>query len=108
MKPLVCDRNQYKNKLERRYADYLYTLQLSEEIISYKYEPFGLKLAKGTYYHPDFLVIYSSHFEIHETKGFLRDDANVKIKLAARLFPWFLFKMIFWRKGRWEIKDIEG
>jgi len=103
MKPIIKDR--YKNSLERRYADYLYRLQLRKEIVSYMYEPFGLRLADKTFYHPDFLVIYPGHFEIHETKGFLRDDANVKIKVAAKMFSFWNFKMIFWKNKQWIVRE---
>ena len=37
---------------------------------------------RQTYYNPDYLVIYPGHFEIHEVKGFWRDDARVKIKVC--------------------------
>jgi hypothetical protein len=51
-------------------------------------------------------VVYVDRFEIHETKGFLRDDANVKIKVAAAQFTWFKFKMIFWDKREgWKVRE---
>lgn len=64
------------------------------QIVDYRYEPFALKLAKLTTYTPDFLVIYSDRFELHEVKGFWQDDARVKIKVAAERFPWFRFLAI--------------
>jgi len=44
--------------------------------------------------------------EMHEVKGFMQDDANVKLKVAASLYP-FVFKII--RKGKagiWNITEI--
>jgi len=79
---------------ERRYADELYRLQLAGEIIAYEFEPVKLRLAKNTFYTPDFLVVCPEHFEFHEVKGFVRDDAMVKIKVAARLYPWFRFVLV--------------
>lgn len=93
------------NRLESRYAQDLEFKKRAGEIIDWRYEPFNLRLADNTYYRPDFLLVYPDRFEIHETKGFLRDDANVKIKVAAAQFPWMKFKMIFWDKREgWKVK----
>ena len=97
------------NKLETRYADELKMLKLAGEITDYVFEPMGLNLAPGLkcFYYPDFLVIYKDRFEFHETKGFCRDDALVKIKVAAKLFPWFRFKMIFYTKRQWITREFK-
>lgn len=79
------------NKTEREYADHLNMLKMAGEIEDWKYEGIKFKLANNTHYIPDFLVVYPTHMEIHEVKGFWRDDGRVKIKVAADLFPWFKF-----------------
>ncbi|MBT9170537.1 MAG: hypothetical protein DDT18_00880 [Actinobacteria bacterium] len=94
MKPILISSKM--NKMEGRYCQELELLKRAGEIVDYRFEPFGLKLADKTYYHPDFLVVYKDKFEIIEIKGFMRDDANVKLKIAAKEFPWFQFKLIFW------------
>jgi len=45
--------------------------------------------------------------EVHEVKGFWREDARLKIKMAAELFPCFVFKGVTWnRKERiWEFES---
>lgn len=92
-----------KNRLERDYASYLAVLQERGLIHAWLYEPFGLRLGAACFYHPDFLVILpDGSLEIHETKGFWRDDARVKIKAAADKFPWFRFVAIQRNKGQWE------
>ncbi len=109
------------NKTEARYADQLEIMKRSGEIIDYVFEPFKLKLARKTYYTPDFLVVrrtgrisekegieFFFHFEIHEVKGFWRDDARVKIKVAARLFPWFSFRAVQYVKGEWKEERISA
>jgi len=53
-----------------------------------------LRLANKTFYTPDFFVITEEHMEFHETKGWMRDDANVKLKVAATRFPWFRFILV--------------
>lgn len=97
----------YKNKLEERYAGYLEQCKLAGEVYQYWYEPFGIKLAEKTYYHPDFLVqLPDGTLEIHETKGFMRDDAAVKIKTAARKYPCYVFRLVRWEKRQWHITEI--
>jgi hypothetical protein len=89
MKPLPVDI--YANKTEAAYGNLLELRKMAGEIVDYKYEPLKFRLADRTYYTPDFLVVHTTHFEIHETKGFWKDDARVKIKVAAEQFPWFIF-----------------
>ena len=94
------------NSLERRYADYLRTLQLAGEIHSFAFERHNLKLADRTYYKPDFEVMLpDGSIEFHEVKGFMMDDANVKIKVAAQQFPQYVFRLVQWdRRTGWKIK----
>lgn len=76
------------NKLEARYAQQLEARKIAGEILWYKYEAVKLRLADNTFYTPDFAVMLANgELEMHETKGFMRDDAAVKIKVAAALYP---------------------
>ncbi|MHB1950085.1 MAG: DUF1064 domain-containing protein [Acidiferrobacteraceae bacterium] len=80
------------NTLERAYAERLQSLVLLDEIHDWRYEPFKLRLADNTGFTPDFMVLRSDGtIEFHEVKGFWEDDARVKIKVAAELYPWFTF-----------------
>lgn len=82
------------NKTERRRALELEALRRAGKIIAWHYEGVTLKLADDTRYTPDFMVIEDDgSIAFEETKGFLRDDALVKIKVAAALFP-FRFTML--------------
>ena len=83
------------NKTERAYSEYLTTLGLP-----WHFEAIKLKLAKKTYYTPDFYL--PSRAEFREVKGFWRDDARAKFKLAADLFPWWRFTAIRKGKNGWE------
>lgn len=95
------------NKLETRYFQYLSALKFAGEIRDFRFEPFRLKLAEKCTYCPDFFVVTKDGaFEVHETKGFMRDDAAVKLKVAAENFPWWQFKVIRWVKGQWEVRPI--
>lgn len=58
-----------------------------------------LKLADDTRYTPDFWLIDSEGLLCaREVKGFFRDDAKVKVKVAARQFPFARFSVVY-RKG---------
>lgn len=76
------------NKLERRYSQQLELRRLAGEIVWWGYEAIKLRLAERTYFTPDFVLQPPiGRLEIHETKGFWREDARLKMKAAAELFP---------------------
>lgn len=76
------------NRTEQAYAEVLRMRQLCGEIEWFMFEGIKLRLADNTFYTPDFFVMLSDGtFEAHETKGFWEDDARVKIKVAASLYP---------------------
>lgn len=79
------------NKWEMEYATILENRKRVKDIIDWRFEPLKLRLADATFYTPDFLVVVADGFEFHEVKGFWRDDALVKFKVAAELFPFFRF-----------------
>lgn len=88
------------NKTEARYAADLELKRLLGEIRDWKSHPCGIRLADKTFYHPDFLVIRNDgRTEFHEVKGFMRDDANVKIKVAAALYRHWVFRLV-WSNGK--------
>lgn len=79
-------------------------------------EPIALKLGNGVRYNPDFLVYRSESFGAHvnaltayEVKGHMRDDAAVKLKVAASRFPFITFVLV-WRNprngGSWSMQTI--
>jgi len=90
------------NKTEARYAQQLEALRAGGTVLWFAYEAFKLRLAKSTFYTPDFAVMLASGtLECHEVKGgHWEDDARVKIKVAAAMFP-FRFHAFQWRKGEW-------
>ena len=93
------------NKLEQKWADHLSSLKRSGEIEGWRYEAIKFKLADNTFYNPDFVVTYPGHIEIHETKGFRREDAMVKIKVAAALYHEFRFLLIEWKDKQWKFTE---
>lgn len=82
------------NKTEAAYDAHLWLLNRAGEVLWHKFEAVKLRLADNTFYTPDFAVLAADGvFELHEVKGFWEDDARVKIKVAASLFP-FRFKAV--------------
>ena len=96
------------NKLEQRFWEmvqeaikrdgtvYVDGLLIPREI---RYEAVTLKLADGLRYTPDFMILDDlGHIHFVETKGFWRDDARAKIKMAAEKFQEYRFVSASWTK----------
>lgn len=103
------------NSTETAYAEHLELRRRAGEIVAFDFEAIKLRLAKRTFYEPDFLVTMADgSIEIHEVKGGpIEDDSAVKIKVAAKQFP--CFKFIIARRLRsgnrrvaaaWTLKDV--
>lgn len=76
------------NKTEAAYAAFLDTLILCKDVLWWKFEAVNLRLAEKTFYRPDFLVLKADGaLECHEVKGHWEEDARVKIKVAASIYP---------------------
>ena len=76
------------NNTEMAYANRLELLHRADEIAWYRFEGMKLRLADNTFYTPDFAVMLTNgQMECHEVKGFWQDDARVKIKVAASIYP---------------------
>jgi hypothetical protein len=76
------------NKLEQRYSLHLEAQKLAGEVLWWKFEGIKLRLADNTFYTSDFdVMVADGTLEIHEVKGQWFDDARVKIKVAASLYP---------------------
>lgn len=76
------------NKTEAAYALVLDGRQHHREILWHRFEGIKLRLADNTFYTPDFAVMAADNvLEMHEVKGFWRDDARAKIKIAADQYP---------------------
>lgn len=85
------------NGLEARYAGRLEAMKRAGKLILWKFEEIKLRMADGTFYTPDFFIMLpDGSVGFHETKGFWRDDARAKIKIAAELYPMFFFVAVQW------------
>ncbi len=96
------------NRTEAKYGQHLELRLRAGQIAWYKFEGITFKLADDTRYTPDFvLMLTDGTIECHEVKGFWRDDAKVKIKVAAEMFP-FVFRSVMLKHGGWEITCFGG
>jgi hypothetical protein len=76
------------NKTEQAYSTHLQNLLHTGEVLWWHFEGVKLRLADNTFYTCDFAVLANDGvLEMHEVKGFWQDDARVKIKVAASLYP---------------------
>lgn len=93
-----------KNKTEEAYGQHLELLKRTGDVTNYWFESYKFRLADKTFYTPDYVVqLPSGELECHEVKGYWEDDARVKIKVAASLYP-FRFvaiqkdKLLGWKR----------
>jgi hypothetical protein len=93
------------NRSEAAYAQRLELQRQAGEVVWFKFEAVKLRLADATFYSPDFAVMVADGtLEMHEVKGFWEDDARVKIKVAAAMYP-FRFVALTAKRGTWQIED---
>lgn len=96
------------NKTEEAFFEYLKATMPDCDYTHYA-QSITLLIANGCRYTPDFISVskLTGEWLAHETKGFMRDDAGVKIKVAASVYPAIKFRLVTKRKGgQWDIQEI--
>ena len=87
---------------------YLALLESRGDVLEARFEEVKFRLATGAWYTPDFFARTKRGFEVHEVKGFWREAARVRIKVAAEQFPWWPFyvakKVKVADGGGWDIE----
>jgi hypothetical protein len=105
VRPSISTDESKLNKTERAFLQWL---RLQPSVAWIGIQNVTLKLADDCRYTPDFLwVNLIGDLEFIEVKGFWRDDARVKIKVAARQFPWARFIAVRRVKGEWKFEEIK-
>jgi len=90
------------NKTELLYDVELAQLHSEGVVARWWAQSVRLRLADKTTYTPDFLVQFADgRLVFVEIKGFLRDDASVKFKVAREMYPWAEFVMLRRVKKQW-------
>ncbi|ASY64458.1 hypothetical protein SJ05684_c30340 [Sinorhizobium sojae CCBAU 05684] len=100
-----------RNKTEQQYEAMLEDMRIAGDVLWYRFEGVKLRLADNTFYTPDFAVMLATGLmEMHEVKGFWQDDARVKIKVAAELYPFRFIAAVPRKKkdgGGWHVEVFE-
>jgi hypothetical protein len=66
------------------------------------------KIGDDCRYTPDFIALnLDGELIAYETKGFMREDARVKLKVAARMFPFVGFVLVERKAGAWICTEIK-
>lgn len=96
------------NKTEAAWALQLEAERRDGAVLAYHFEAVTFKVGDDCRYTPDFFVVLADgSIRFDEIKGFIRDDALVKVKVAARMFPWFTFRVVRRVKGAWDVKEVQ-
>lgn len=96
------------NRTEAAYALWLEAQRRADRLQWYAFEPLRIVLAANTQYTPDFVLLTrEGEIEAHEVKGFWRDDARVKLKVAARALPWIRFVAVQKSREGWNVEEIK-
>lgn len=103
------------NKTERAFFEYLKAQYQNATHIP---QATSFRLANNSSYRPDFISITTLHdasecgsavvrITAWETKGFAREAAVVRIKVAASLYRWISFRLVTRTKGGgWDVQEI--
>jgi hypothetical protein len=79
------------NGLELAYAKHLDLLKLAGEVRWWAFNAVRLRIAMGekaAWYRPDFFIEFvDGRFQFHECKGYEREAAMLRLKVAAGLVP---------------------
>ncbi len=99
------------NLLEQAFSLHLQSMLQTGEIQWWKYQPLRLRIGrnksgKAAYYKPDHGALTAEgEFILYEVKGFWREAARVRIRVAAELFPFFRFIAATRQDGAWEREE---
>ena len=109
------------NKGESVYKQWLEILQKGDLIIAWFFQSWTFKLASDCRYTPDFAVLRFPHqWTLVDVKGrkvkpdgsqtyWAEEDAKIKIKVAAKMFPMFRWVIAFpLQNGEWQEVEIRG
>jgi len=96
--------NQAMNKTEAAYSAVLDARKARGEVAWWRFGALNLRIGEKCFYHTDFMVLLADgHIELHETKGFMRDDAQVKLRAIREMYPFFAVVVVKKGKGgTWE------
>jgi hypothetical protein len=111
-KPATTKQNKRSNHWEREFESLLRLMLPNATIEAQPHPP--LVLAYRCSYTPDFRVTHFNkesnvnHIDYYEVKGYMRDDANVKLKVATQTFGGrqVSFYLVTKISGRWWVRKV--
>ena len=91
------------NGLERDWAQVLEARRVAGEVLWWRFQPWALNLGGGAKFRPDFGALLAPDGEItcFEVKGFWREAARVRIKIAASIHPFNFVAVTRDSSGAW-------
>lgn len=92
----------FRSKAETRYAAILESQRRAGQIDAWRYEAVTLTLADGCRYTPDFLVIERGRMTLIEVKGFMREAARLRLRIAVEQYPHFGWCLIWAKRSGFE------
>jgi hypothetical protein len=95
------------NKTESNYAETLEAARLLGEIRGWEFEKSTFVLAPTMTFTPDFRIeALDRRYTFVDVKGaHTWEDATVKIKAAAVLFPWHRWQQVRWISSMWKVRE---
>lgn len=116
----VRKRSGEMNRTEASFAERLKIEQLTGTVQWWAFESMKFRLADNTFYTPDFAVLYADGMlRLIDTKGttkkggkykpFVEEDAKIKAKLAAEIFPIsfaLAYRLPKKAGGEWVIEEV--
>lgn len=107
------------NKTEQAFSGHLRQSAMANDETAVTVLPpqaITLRLGNGVRYTPDFVTVedepledaagYAQTLRAYEVKGFMRDDAAVKLKVAASAYPWIKFHLVTKAGNGWDIQEV--
>lgn len=92
----------FRSRAEARYAEILESQRRSGQIDAWRHEAVTLTLADGCRYTPDFLVIERGRMTLIEVKGFMREAARLRLRIAVEQYPHFGWYLIWAKRSGFE------
>lgn len=92
--------NKGMNKWEHQFSQTLEYRKTVGELVWWAFEPFRIRLAEDCWYRPDFVTVDAKgKTEIYEVKGFMREAARLRLKVACEKLP-YPFYLVRKNKGQ--------
>lgn len=94
------------NKWETEFSQLLEARKQSGEIVWWAFEPFRIRIANDCWYRPDFVTVDAAgKTSVWEVKGFMREAARVRLKVAVEKLP-YPFYLVRKHKGELRVTPV--